>query len=50
MVESRRNFPHDQSAPIGEQPYVPPQVEAVVTADDLNREALYAGPAGYGPI
>lgn len=32
-----------------EPAYEPPQVEAVVTADELEREALYAGLVGYGP-
>lgn len=33
-----------------EPTYAPPQVEAVMTAADLEREALYAGPAGYGTL
>lgn len=30
--------------------YEAPKVEVVVTADDLEREALYAGLGAYGPI
>lgn len=37
-----------QSVPSSTARYEPPQVEVVVTADELEREALYAGFPGYG--
>lgn len=36
------------SAPSSEPTYDPPQVEVVVTADELERESLYAGGGVYG--
>jgi len=36
-----------QSTPTGGATYDPPQVEVVVTVGELEREAQYAGPAGY---
>lgn len=39
-----------QSVPTGNATYQPPQVEAVVTADELEREALYGGLPAYGPL
>lgn len=37
-----------QSTPADESNYDPPQVEVVVTADELERESLYAGAGIYG--
>jgi len=40
----------EQPVPVAEAAYEPPQVEIVLTAEDLEREALYAGFSAYGPI
>ena len=38
----------EQPAPTDTVPYERPQVEMVVSADDLEREVLYAGVPAYG--
>ena len=46
MQPSKPIIPH-QSTPTSEPRYEPPQVEAVVTAAELERESLYAGDGAY---
>jgi len=49
MQPSKRVEPGQAETTAGPM-YEPPQIETVVTTGDLEREALYAGPAGYGTI
>ena len=50
MVRSNCDRPRrlERGQPEGVEPaYEPPLVEIVLTADELEREALYAGTVGY---
>lgn len=48
MVAEHRDVSPEPPAPSSEPEYVPPRVEHVVTAGELEREALYAGDGSYG--
>ena len=48
-MEASKHIAMGQSVPIGDVAYQPPQIEVVVTADELEREAQYGGLAAYGP-
>lgn len=51
-MESHRGIDLEEFPSSGESAYDPPRVEVVVTAEQLEREQMYGGPAGpgYGPI
>jgi len=48
MAGEHRFISQGESVPTTEPQYVPPRVEAVVTAAELERETLYAGDGSYG--
>jgi hypothetical protein len=38
---------HEETAEVRTEPYEPPTVEQVLTAEDLHREVIYAGPGTF---
>lgn len=49
-IQRSEQLGQGQLGPTAGTTYDPPQVETVMTAADLEREALYAGFDPYGPI